>query len=122
MPPPDEPLYDLYVRGMAHLERHDYAQATVALEKVARRDPQKSSVREALGRAYFHLRRYRAAADEFAAVVERHPVNHYAHFCLGRSLSKAGRAEEARAHLALAANLRPDRADYRRYRDAARSA
>ena len=30
------------------------------------------------------------AAEEFEAVVERNPVNDYAHFCLGRSLQKLG--------------------------------
>jgi hypothetical protein len=45
-------------------------------------------------------------------VVERYPVNDYAHFCLGRSLEKTGRRREARRHAALAAHMRPDRLDY----------
>jgi len=49
-------------------------------------------------------------------------VNDFAHFCLGRALDKTGRRAEARRHLALAANLRPDRADYRVYRDRLRAA
>ena len=40
-------------------------------------------------------------------MVERYPVNDYAHFCLGRSLEKTGRSAEARRHAALAANMRP---------------
>ena len=40
-------------------------------------------------------------------MVERHPVNDYAHFCLGRALSLTGERERARHHLALASNLRP---------------
>ena len=48
--------------------------------------------------------------EEFEAVVERYPVNDYAHFCLGRALTLSGRPERARRHLAIAANLRPDRA------------
>ena len=60
--------------------------------------------------------RYAQAGEEFAAVVERYPVNDFAHFCLGRSLEKTGRIKEARRHLALATSLRPDRADYRVYR------
>ena len=39
-----------------------------------------------------------------------HPVNDYAHFCLGRALEKTGRRSEARRHAALAASMRPDRA------------
>jgi uncharacterized protein HemY len=59
---------------------------------------------------------------EFQAVVDRHPVNDFAHFCLGRSLEKSGRPREARKHLALAASMRPERADYRIYRDRLRRA
>jgi Flp pilus assembly protein TadD len=73
-------------------------------------------VREALGRAYYRAGRFAQAAVEFEAVVETQPVNDYAHFCLGRALSKTGRLDGARHHLALASNLRPDRRDYRFYR------
>ena len=87
------------------------------LTKAASREPEKSSIREALGRALFRAHRYEEAADEFGAVVERYPVDDYAHFCLGRSLTLCGRGDSARRHLAIAANLRPDRSDYRVYRD-----
>lgn len=112
-----EATYDLYRRGMSLLERGDYDAAAVPLAKAAAREPEKSSVREALGRAYFRARRYREAAGEFEAVVERYPVNDFAHFCLGRALALSGRSDRARRHLALAANLRPDRRDYRAYRE-----
>ena len=60
-------------------------------------EPDKSSIREALGRAYFRSARFDEARDEFAAVVERYPVNDFAHFCLGRSLEKTGRARRRAA-------------------------
>ena len=110
-------VYDLYKRGSALLESGDYSAAAIPLEKASRFEPDKTSIREALGRAYFRSGRYAQAREEFAAVVERAPVNDFAHFCLGRSLEKTGRPEEARRHLALACCLRPDRADYRAYRD-----
>jgi Flp pilus assembly protein TadD len=112
-----ESLYTLYRRGMELLADGDFEQAVVPLAETARQAPEKSSVREALGRAYFRTRRYAEAATEFEAVVQTHPVNDYAHFCLGRALSKSGRTDRARHHLALAANLRPDRRDYRIYRE-----
>ena len=83
-------LYGLYQKGMSLLESGDFAQATVPLSKAAQMAPEKSSIREALGRAYFHSRRYPEAAREFEAVVERYPVNDFAHFCLGRALTLAG--------------------------------
>ena len=109
--------YDLFKKGSDLLERGDFMAATIPLERARDLEPDKSSVREALGRAYFRSSRFEEAAVEFAAVVERYPVNDYAHFCLGRSLEKSGRQTDARKHLALAASLRPDRADYRIYRD-----
>jgi Flp pilus assembly protein TadD len=109
--------YNLYRRGVELLEDGDFEQATVPLSEVARRAPEKSSVREALGRALFRSHRYREAATEFQAVVETHPVNDFAHFCLGRALTKTGDMARARHHLALASNLRPDRRDYRIYRE-----
>jgi TolA-binding protein len=116
-PEGQDSTYDLYRRGMSLLERGDYDAATVPLRKAAAREPGKSSVREALGRAYFRARRYREAAREFEAVVERYPVNDFAHFCLGRSLALSGRSDRARRHLAIASNLRPERRDYRIYRE-----
>ncbi|HLL87113.1 MAG TPA: tetratricopeptide repeat protein [Thermoleophilaceae bacterium] len=115
-------VYDLFRRGSALLEARDFQAATIPLERARRLEPDKASIREALGRAYFHAGRYAAARDEFAAVVERSPVNDFAHFCLGRSLEKTGRRLEARRHMTLAAGLRPDRADYRAYLNRLRAA
>ena len=113
-------VYDLYQRGMALLEDGHFHQAIIPLAKARDLDPEKTSIREALGRAYFRSGAYEPARAEFEAVVDRAPTNDYALFCLGRSLQLMGRHAEARRPLALAANLRPERADYRRYRDHSR--
>jgi tetratricopeptide (TPR) repeat protein len=118
--PPQEPaspeeVYDLFRRGSDLLERGDFAAAAIPLERARTFEPDKTSIREALGRAYFHSRRYVEAREEFAAVVERSPVDDYAHFCLGRAFQLTGHRVEARRHLKLAAGLRPDRKDYREY-------
>ena len=117
-----ERVYDLFKRGSELLEAGDFAAAAIPLERASRLEPDKTSIREALGRAYFRSGRFEAARREFEAVVERSPVNHFAHFCLGRSLEKTGRRLEARRHAALAAGMRPDRADYRFFRDRLRAA
>ena len=72
------------------------AQATVALEKAKRREPDKASIREALGIAYFRIRRWSEAEAEFRKVLELSPVNDYAHYALGRCLEKQGRATSRR--------------------------
>ena len=113
--PQADSTFTLYRRGIELLEEEDFEQAAGPLEEAARRAPEKASVREALGRAYFRSGRFAAAAVEFKAVVERHQVNDYAHFCLGRAFQMTGHRTEARRHLKLAAGLRPDRKDYREY-------
>ena len=110
-------VYDLFTRGTALLEAGDFNSATVPLSKAAELEPEKASIREALGRAYFRSRQFEAARVEFAAVVELAPTNDYALFCLGRALMELGRPAEARKPLALAAQLRPERRDYRIYRE-----
>ena len=115
-------LYDLFQRGMELLEAGDFAAATVPLAKARDLDPEKASIREALGRAYFRSSQFEAARKEFEALVERQPTNDYGLFCLGRALLELGRPKDARKALALAAGLRPDRRDYRIYRDRARAA
>ncbi|MEA2146155.1 MAG: protein-glutamine gamma-glutamyltransferase [Solirubrobacteraceae bacterium] len=112
--------YDLFQRGSALLDQGDFHAAVIPLTRARDLEPGKDSVREALGRALFHTQRYEAAREEFEAVVEHTPTNDYALFCLGRSLQLLGRHAEARHPLALASNLRPERRDYRVYRDRAR--
>ena len=115
-----ESAYDLFTRGTELLEARDYHAAAVPLAQARELEPDKTSVREAYGRALFGARRYREAEREFEAVVERAPTNHYALFCLGRALQLQGRNAEALPPLVLASHLRPDRSDYRRYREQAR--
>jgi tetratricopeptide (TPR) repeat protein len=97
--------YELFQQGRAHLKRGDNAQATVPLEKAKRREPDKASIREALGVAYLRMRRYQEAAAD----------NDYAHYCLGRCLDRMGDRRTALGHYKMALWLRPG-VDY--YRDA----
>ncbi len=82
--------YDLYQEGRARLREGMAAQATVALERAKRLEPEKASIREALGIAYYRITRWEAAEAEFRKVIELSPVDAYAHFALGRSLAEAG--------------------------------
>jgi Flp pilus assembly protein TadD len=115
-------VYELFRRGTELLEAGHHHQATIPLSRARDLAPDKSSIREALGRALFHTQRYEQAAAEFQAVIDRAPTNDYALFCLGRSLQQLGRHAEARKPLVLAACLQPARRDYRLYRDRARAA
>ena len=89
-------VYELYRRGSELLDSGDYFAATIPLEKASRFEPDKTSIREALGRAYFRSRQFERARVEFEALVEQAPTNDFALFCLGRSLMQLGRHGEAR--------------------------
>jgi Flp pilus assembly protein TadD len=94
--------YELYQLGKRHLRSGMAAQATVALEKARRLEPEKASIREALGIAYFRIARWDAAEVEFRKLVELSPVDGYAHWALARTLTRLGRDEEAAPFFALA--------------------
>ena len=99
--------YYLYRQGQEHLARGRAAQATVALEKAKKREPEKESIREALGIAYFRIGRWAEAEAEFRALVELAPADEFAHYALGRALVNQGRRKEATPHIKLARSMRP---------------
>ena len=105
-------VYDYFQEGRRRLRAGRTAQATVPLEKAKRREPDKASIREMLGIAYFRLRRYEEAEAEFRAVLEISPADDYAHYALGRALEKQGKDAEANGHYKLASRMRPGSEDY----------
>ena len=115
LPLPEEPVteaYDYFQQGRAHLKDGMAAQATVALEKAKKLEPDKASIREALGIAYFRIQRWKEAEAEFRAVLELSPTDDYAHYALGRALEKQGRDAEANGHYKLASSLSPNSEHY----------
>jgi len=104
--------YDLFQEGRSRLRRGLNAQATVPLEKAKRLEPDKASIREALGIAYFRLQRWAEAESEFRAVLDLSPTDDYAHYALGRVLEKQGRAAEANGHYKLASSMKPENEGY----------
>jgi Flp pilus assembly protein TadD len=114
--------YELFKQGREHMAAGMNAQATVALEKAKRREPEKTSIREALGIAYFRIRRFAEAEQEFREILERQPVDDYAHFALGRCLEKQGRPQEAVGHYKMATVFRPQSQEYRKALEALEAA
>ena len=104
--------YDLFQEGRDRLKKGMAAQATVPLEKAKKLEPDKASIREALGIAYFRLRRWNEAEAEFRAVLDISPTDDYAHYALGRSLEKQGKDAEANGHYKLASSMKPENEGY----------
>jgi Flp pilus assembly protein TadD len=107
-----EGAYECFQEGRRRLRKGMTAQATVPLEKAKKLEPQKASIREALGIAYFRLRRWREAEAEFRAVLDLSPTDHYAHYALGRTLEKQGKDAEANGHYKLASSMSPSSLHY----------
>ena len=106
--------YVLFQRGSEFLDSGHPGAAAQLLARASHLAPGKTSIREALGRAYYALGRFEHSEAEFRIVIEDAPTNDYAHFGLGCSLSRLGRTDEARRHLHLAVAMAPQHEDYRK--------
>ncbi len=105
--------YDAFQEGCRLLANASPHAAVVALERARDLEPDKGSIRETLGRAYFRTGRFAAARTEFSRAVEIDPVNDYALFALGLSLLRVGDRSGARRPLKLAVAMRPEMDAYR---------
>ena len=108
----DELVYSLYEQGRSRLDRGNPTGAAEVLELAIEREPEKASLHEALGRAYFASSRVDQAREEFERAVAINPSDDYAHFGIGRCFERQSRLPEAAKHYKLACAL-SDRADYR---------
>ena len=104
--------YVAYQEGTRLLTDGNVHAAVIALERARLLEPAKGSVREALARAYYRSARFGDAEREFRAALDLEPVNDYAHYGVGLCRLRVGDQAGARAHLRLAAVMRPDNTDY----------
>jgi predicted Zn-dependent protease len=112
--PHEETAAELWARAQARFEAKDYTGAAALLTDVVAEHPGHSAVRLLLARAYYHSARLRRAEEELRAIVDRDPVDHYAHLLLGRTLQRQNRHEEAAPWLRMAAAFSGEPADARR--------
>jgi Flp pilus assembly protein TadD len=104
--------YDLYERGRSMLAGGHPHQAVMLLSRAKLLEPEKASIREALGRALYACGRASPARREFAKAVQLNPSDDYAHFALALACERTGQRSRARGHAKLAVVLRPDVPDY----------
>jgi len=115
-PPDDEGstrVYDLVQRAREFLRTGHPHQAAMLLSQAKLIEPEKGSIRETLGRAWYLTGRAARARREFAKAVQIDPVNDYAHFGLALSCARTGQRSRAIAHLKLAIAMRPGIEEYR---------
>ncbi len=113
--PSDETAaYDLFSRGVRFLEDGHPHQAVMYLSRAKLLEPEKASIREALGRALYMTGRMLWARREFTKVVQIDPADDYAHFALALACERTGQRSRAIGHLKMAIAMRPGVGDYER--------
>lgn len=89
-------------RARLLFEAKDYTAAAGVLVEVVEEAPEQTGPRLLLARAYYHSAQLRRAEEQLRAVIDRDPVEHYAHLMLGRTLERQGRHDEAARWLRMA--------------------
>ncbi|MFF4344463.1 tetratricopeptide repeat protein [Kitasatospora sp. NPDC001540] len=100
---PGESTAERWARAQLFFDSKAYADAALILAGVVDEVPEQVGPRLLLARAYYHSAQLRRAEEQLREVIERDPVEHYAHLVLGRVLERQGRAAEAAPYLRLAA-------------------
>lgn len=101
--PHEETVGERWERAQLLFEFKEYAAAAKLLAPVVDEVPDQKDLRLLLARAYYHSAQLRRAEEQLRVIVERDPVEHYAHLMLGRTLQRQGRHEEAARWLRMAA-------------------
>jgi Flp pilus assembly protein TadD len=109
-----ESAYELYARGRALLQAGHPHAAALILGRAKMLEPEKASIREALGRALFMSGRVKPARREFAKVVQLYPADDYGHFALAVACERTGQRQRALGHVKLALALHPGVPEYER--------
>jgi len=100
--PHEETAAQRWERAELLFEARDYTAAATLLAEVVAEYPDQIGPRLLLARAYYHSARLGRAEAQLREIVERDPVEHYAHLMLGRTLQRAGRHDEAARWLRMA--------------------
>lgn len=106
--PHEETTAERWTRAELLFEAKDYTGAAKLLAGVVAEHPNQTGPRLLLARAYYHSAQLRRAEEELREVVDRNPVEHYAHLMLGRTLQRQGRHDEAAPWLRMAAAFTGD--------------
>jgi Flp pilus assembly protein TadD len=98
----EQPLLNL---AIILLHRGDTSQAEPLLVKAAQIAPKDPRIHEQLGHLYLQETRFDLAAKEFEQAIAEDPKNSGLHFLLGQAYKHLGRAQDAQAQFAAAAEL-----------------
>jgi predicted Zn-dependent protease len=104
----EETALERWERAQLLFEAKDYIKAARLLAAVVDEVSEPTGPRLLLARAYYHSAQLGRAEEQLRVIVDRDPVEHYAHLMLGRTLERQGRRDEAQQWLRLAAAFTGD--------------
>jgi FMN reductase len=106
----EETAAERWERAVPLFEEKNYTAAARLLADIVEEFPRQTDARLLLARAYYHSAQLRRAEEQLRLVIDRDPVEHYAHLMLGRVLQRQGRDAEAAPWLRMAGALSGDAA------------
>ncbi|MEU2282552.1 tetratricopeptide repeat protein [Streptomyces sp. NPDC013178] len=109
--PHEETTLERWERAQLLFAARDYIAAAKLLAAVVEEAPEQTGPRLLLARAYYHSAQLGRAEQQLREIIDRDPVEHYAHLMLGRTLERRGRHDEAAPWLRMAAAFTGDLAD-----------
>ncbi|MFG2886268.1 tetratricopeptide repeat protein [Streptomyces sp. NPDC048297] len=110
--PHEETTLERWERAQALFGARDYAGAARLLTAVVDEVPEQTGPRLLLARAYYHSAQLKRAEEQLRRVLDRDPVEDYAHLMLGRTLQRQGRNDEAAPWLRMAAAFSGELAEH----------
>ena len=103
-----EDSYNLFTRARDLMKKNDFLNASFLLEKAKNREPEKSSIREALAISYFNMGFYRSAKKNFDKAIAIDATNDFAHYGMGLCLVKENKLNRALGHFKIAKFMKPN--------------
>lgn len=100
-----------WTRAELYFETKDYIEAAKLLADIVAEVPDQIGPRLLLARAYYHSAQLGRAEEQLREIIDRDPVEHYAHLMLGRTLERQGRHDEAAPWLRMAEAFAPSTVD-----------
>ena len=109
-----EDAYSLFMKAKQLMEKNDFLNASIMLEEAKEYEPEKGSIREALGICYYNMGFYKSSRDQFDKAIEIDASNDFAHYGMGLCLIKEKKLNRALGYLKIASFMRPDSELYRK--------
>lgn len=104
--------YQLFQQGLAALAAGHADEAIAPLERARKLEPASMSIQEALGKTYLRVGFFDRAAQAFSTILDKEPLDAYAHYCLARAMDRMGDVAGAHHHYRLATVFAPGRRIY----------